>query len=287
MIQWKSLQRIKKIPKKDFEKKFLETEIPVVIENIYNDADLTKKWTLHHFKKEIGDITVPVFDSRIKKDESAYTQPDLYMKFGEFLDDILYNPKPSYRMFLFNMFREYPKIREDFPVPEYADGLLKNLGFMFFGGRDTKVRNHFDLDMNHVFHTHYEGKKIVILCSPENNVPLYKLPFNSYTLVDIDKPDFEKYPALKYVNGYKTELQTGDTLYIPPGYWHFMHYLEPGYSISYRKQSKKIINSLKGLNNLTLNLTIDKLLNLFFKKSWVNCKISYSKLMANKYIVEK
>src|SRR5699024_8028457 len=48
----------------------------------------------------------------------------------------------------------------------------------------------------------------------------------------VDKPDYEKHPALRQVEGQVAELEHGDALYIPPGWWHFVEYRDIGFSMS-------------------------------------------------------
>lgn len=73
------------------------------------------------------------------------------------------------------------------------------------------------------------------LFDQKQNNYLYKIPHSLITREDIDfnNPDFEKWPMLKKAKGYKTELNHGEVLYMPEGYWHYMRYVTPGFSMSY------------------------------------------------------
>ncbi len=141
--------------------------------------------------------------------------------------------------FLFNMFKEFPELRKEFPTPEIIKGPLGNIGFAFFGGKNTKVRFHYDIDCSSVLMTQIIGRKRVILIPPLYNSLIYKVPFSSFSLIDPDAPDFEKFPALRYVQGYDFILHPGDALFMPSCYWHFNTYLEGGMAVSYRALATK------------------------------------------------
>jgi ribosomal protein L16 Arg81 hydroxylase len=70
---------------------------------------------------------------------------------------------------------------------------------------------------------------------------MYKVPHAliSREDIDFDDPDYEKFPALKNAEGYITNLKHGEMLYMPEGYWHYMKYLTPGFSMSLRCFSTK------------------------------------------------
>ena len=266
------LEKVSKISPKDFKEEFLKPGVPVIIQGLTEGTGAAKKWTIDYFKSTMGHYNVPLYDSRIKNPSSAYTQPNLHMRFGDFLDQISKNEETPYRMFLFNLFKLNPSLEKDFPCPDLARGLLKELGYMFFAGKGTKVRNHFDLDMGNVFHTHFCGRKRILLCSPEYSDFLYKLPLNSYSLVDLDKPDYLKYPAAKRIQGYESILQEGETLFIPSGYWHYITYLDPGFSVSYRKLPLKLSKKIEGILNITLKLWADKILAAGLGQNWLKWK---------------
>lgn len=194
------------------------------------------------------------------------------------------NLNTNYRMFLFNLFKFNPKLRDEFPCPEIFKGILDRTSFMFFGGKQTTVRIHYDIDMSHVLHTHFGGRKRVVLIPKSYSKLLYCLPFNTYSLIDLDKPDYLKYPALKYVKGYDLVLEPGDTLFMPSGYWHYMTYLDSSFSVSYRKMAPSIKLIAEGVLNLTILMPIDKLLNKLLDHKWLEIKMSIAEKRANRFL---
>jgi hypothetical protein len=270
---------VETITVEDFKKKYFYPQKPVIIKGLLNHIP-ARKWDLNYMKDKLGRNKVGVFDNRIKKD-SAYTIPDLEMPFSDFADIIAKDEKCPYRLFLFNGFRHAPQLKKEFPCPDFFKGIMGGLGLMFFGGKQTGVRMHFDSDMSNVLHTQVHGRKQILLFAPEYSDLLYKLPFNTFCLGDPEKPDYEKHPALRYVKGYKIELEPGDTLFMPSAYWHYMKYLEGGFAVTYRKLAGSLRGKYNGLMYLTFRLWFDKLMLFLAGKKWVAFKERFAVQKAN------
>ncbi len=272
----------------DFKKKYLETQTPVIIKGLTDKTLAAKRWSIDYFKKTMGNVLLDVYDNgNSNAASSAYTTADLKMKFKDYLDIIEKNEHTDLRIFLCDLFKLNPELRKEYPCPAIFKGLLDHKGFMFFGGKDTTVRIHYDIDMSNVLHTHFGGRKRVLLFAPEYSKLLYRLPFNTYSLANFDNPDYEKYPALKYVKGYKFILEPGDTLFMPSGYWHYMTYLEGSFSVSYRKLSPHMKHKMEGVLNLAMFLPVDKLLNRVLGSKWLQIKKKLAQKRAMEMIRKK
>ena len=276
------------ISQKEFNEKYYSKHKPVVIKGLLNNTFAGEHWSIEYFKKTMGDTLVDVYDNGNKNTSAtAFTCADLKMPFRDYLNSITKDEKSNLRIFLYNIFKSNPRLSKEFPCPPIVKNFLCKMGFIFFGGKNTTVRIHYDVDMSNVLHTHFGGKKRVVLFAPEYSRLLYCLPLNTYSLIDIDHIDYEKYPGLKYVNGLEIILEHGDTLYMPAGYWHYMTYLESSFSVSYRKPSLNLKYPLQGLINLGILMPIDKLLNKLFGKKWLDMKIAIADKRAKEIIYEK
>ncbi len=91
-------------------------------------------------------------------------------------------------------------------------------------------------------------------------------------MVDIDKPDFETYPALQLAKGYSTILETGDTLYMPSGYWHHIEYVEGGFGLSVRTLGASFGTIMQGLWNVSLQRKFDDIMFKLRGQKWFNYK---------------
>ena len=88
-------------------------------------------------------------------------------------------------------------------------GFLDKYPNMFFGGKGSVTFLHYDIDLAHIFHTHFNGRKRVILFDNKWSERLYCIPFATYALedYDIEKPDFQKFPALDGVEGHQCDFR--------------------------------------------------------------------------------
>jgi hypothetical protein len=278
----KKIDVVKNISSEDFDKNYFDTQTPVIIKGLTENTIAKESWSINYFKDTMGDFLIDIYDNNNKKSAaSAFTSADLKMKFSDFLDILSKDEHTDLRVFLCNLFKHNTQLKKDFPCPEIFKGFLDGVGYMFFGGKDTTVRIHYDIDMSNVLHTHFGGKKRVVLISPEYSSFLYRLPFNTYSLIDIDKPDYSKYPALKFVNGYDFILEDGDSVFIPGGYWHYMTYLEGSFSVSYRKISRNFKDPAIGLLNLGVCMPLDKFFNKVLGNSWLETKNNMAQRKGN------
>ena len=268
------IDTVEDISEEDFTRDYLVPQKPLLIKGgLFKKTEAQNKWTIDFFKQEMGNLEVDIYDNtRIKTKTTALTGGDLKMKFGEFLDVIKENKPTTMRMFLFNGFKHKPELRDDFPKPGIFKG-IPDIGFLFFGGNSTSVRMHFDLDNSNVLMTQIKGRKKVILISPEYNDFIYKIPRNTFSLVDFDKVDYERFPAMKYAKGYEFIMDDGDSLFMPSAYWHFNVYVDGGYALSYRRWAYGFAGKYNGIMNVTLRLMADKFMTLIAKEKWTKMKV--------------
>jgi hypothetical protein len=267
----------------EFKRNYLLPEKPVVIRKLWANFPARRKWNIEYFQQTLGDIEVGVFTGGKDKADRSFKVPDLKMKFGEYLQKITGEPC-NYRLFLFNIFRHKPELRDDFDWPPLTRLYLKRVPFMFFGGMGSVVRIHQDMDWSNVFLTQLHGRKWVVLFHPKYSTLLYRYPFNVHSSVDIEHPEYDKFPGLKYVEGMHCTLEPGDTLFIPSGYWHYIKYLEGGYAINQRALSPYLRRWLKGFWHVVILSNVDDLMRMLLKKNWYIMKSRISHKRAEKML---
>jgi hypothetical protein len=269
-------QQIDVLDFKDLEKfkeDYFLTQKPVILKGLADEKVAGQSWSIKYFKEKAGDLEVSVFNNANKKSaKSAFTTPDLKMNFGEYLSIIQKDEKTDLRIFGMRISKELPDLSNDFPCPKIFEGVLGKIGLMFFGGKNTTVRIHYDIDMSNVLLTHFGGKKKVVLIAPQYTDLLYRLPYSTYSLINLDDLDFVKYPGLLFIKAYECTLEHGDSIFMPSGYWHYMTYLEGSMSVSYRKRSPSLQTNLKGLRNILLLMPFDKLMGKVIGPKWLDSK---------------
>jgi len=275
-MQLQAVDTVDSISPEDFKKNYYEPMKPLVIKNLSKDWPAYKKWTWDYFIDMVGDKEVGVYNN-IKSD--AYTPintADAYMKFGEYLKKVKEGPL-DLRIFLFNIFQHAPAITNDFEWPEHLmKGFVKKYPMLFVGGQGSITHIHFDIDMSHILHTQFIGRKKVLLFPFEEQYKLYRKPWEVLSLANFanysEDFDYESFPAVKLAKGYEVILGHGDTLFMPAGYWHHMEYLEGGFAMSLRALQSGIGGKITGLWKLFGMRGIDTLMKKTKPKWWYNRK---------------
>jgi ribosomal protein L16 Arg81 hydroxylase len=284
-LNLQQIPRVSTISRDDFIKNYLRPQHPVVIEKLTHDWPAFKKWNLEYIKKVAGDKTVPLYDDRPVKHDEGFNEAHAVMKMSEYID--LLDEKPTdFRIFLYNILKQVPALQADYKFPKLGMRLIKGLPMMFFGGTGAKVFMHFDIDCTNILHFQFHGKKRCIIFPPDQSPYLYRVPYSLIAREDIDftDPDFDKWPALQQAQGYVCDLNHGEMLYMPEGYWHYMQYLTPGFSISLRSYPRNIKNLGKALYNLLFMRHYDNFMRKRKGQEWTDYKNDQAILRTHKSI---
>ncbi len=271
IIDWQKIDIIDSITPQDFEQNYFSINKPLVIKQISKNWPALKKWSPDYFKEKYGNNIVKVYDNSFLEPGENYMASAKKMLFSEYLDEVFIKGK-NLRMFLYNIVSHAPELKKDVSMPQLVKGFSKNFFFMFFGPKGTVTQNHYDIDMSHVFHTNFYGKKRFILFPPSESKKLYQHPFTIRSYVDIDKPDLVKFPNFKGIKAYEVFLDPGDTLYIPSTYWHHVNYIDASFAISFRVPHQKMLKRFEGFFNILVMQMIDRFGNYLFKKNWFTWK---------------
>jgi len=278
-----TIPRVKTITKADFIKHYFKPQKPVVIEQFIEDWPAYTKWNLDYINQVAGDKVVPLYDDRPVDYKDGFNEPHAKMKMSEYID-LLKKEPTKYRIFLWNILKEVPDLQNDFSYPDFGLKLMKAMPMLFFGGKDSHTFMHYDIDLANIFHFHFQGEKEIILFDQNQNDYLYKIPHALITheAIDFSNPDFEKWPALKNAKGFKTNLKHGEILYMPEGYWHYMKYLTPGFSMSLRAIPRNPKNFGKAIYNLFIMRNFDNLMRRIRGQKWINWKNEQAVIRTNK-----
>ena len=278
-MELKEIDKVENISPEDFKKNYYDTMKPLIIKGLAKHWPAYNKWNWDYFKQIVGKVKVGLYNN-IKSD--AYTPintADDYKTFGEYIDMIKEGPA-GWRIFLFNIFQHAPQLTKDFTWPEHLmKGFVKRYPMLFVGGATSITHMHFDIDVSHILHTQFLGRKRVLLFPNEEQYKLYRKPFEVLSLVDFSNyhegngtPDYAAFPAVKFAKGYEVILEHGDTLFMPAGYWHHMEYLDSGFAMSLRALQGSMGGKIKGVWNLFGMRTIDTVMKKTLPKPWYNYK---------------
>ncbi|HWB27462.1 MAG TPA: cupin-like domain-containing protein [Chitinophagaceae bacterium] len=279
-MQLKQVDTIPNISGEEFKKKYFEPQVPVVIRDLATQWPAYTKWNWEYLKQVAGDKKVGIYNN-VKSD--AYTpinKADDYTTFGEYIDMISTGPA-AWRIFLFNIFNHAPQLTKDFTWPDHLmKGFVKRVPMLFVGGQGSITHMHFDIDLSHIIHTQFAGKKRVLLFPYKEQFKLYRKPFEVLSVADFSnyydpeksKLDTRQFPAVDTAEGYDIILEPGDTLFMPGGYWHHMEYLESGFAMSLRALNNSFAGKMKGVWNLVGMRNIDTLMKKTMPVKWYDWK---------------
>lgn len=268
-----SIERVKTLSPDAFLSNHVNPAKPVVFTELSKGWPAAKKWDLDYFEKVAGDVEVPLYDSEPAKGKEASRKPAAVMPMKEYIQLLKKGPT-DLRIFFLNVLKKCPKLTEDFWYPDVGLKFFKRLPVLFFGGEGSRVILHYDIDMANNLLFNLYGKKEIILFPQDEKEFLYHVPHSIVSIehIEFDKPDFEKYPALKKAKGYRVVLKANETLFIPSGYWHFVRYLEPSISMSLRSFPTSFANRWKMFKNIAFMMPFDNLMRKLKGQKWIDYK---------------
>lgn len=245
----------------------------MVIEKAITQWPAYSKWNLDYMRQVAGDKIVPLYDDRPVDHREGFNEPHAKMRMADYIDLLKQEPT-RYRIFLWNILKEVPRLQDDFEFPDFGLKLMKGLPMLFFGGRDSFTFMHYDIDLANIFHFHFDGVKECILFPQSENGYLYRIPHSLITHegIDFSNPDLNKWPALRNARGFRTRLVHGEVLYMPEGYWHYMRYVTPGFSMSLRALARNPGHLGRAVYNVLVMRNYDNLMRRLRGQEWIDWK---------------
>ncbi|MAZ72494.1 MAG: cupin [Flavobacteriaceae bacterium] len=261
------------ISKADFVKYYYKPQRPVLIKNLTKDWPAYEKWNLDYIQGLAGDQLVPLYNNVPTKGHKKSVVPAAEMKLYDYIE-ILKKGPTDLRMFFYNVLQKMPQLTKDFDYPDIGLPFFKKLPVMFFGSKGGKVLAHYDMDLADLMHVHFHGTKKVMLFHPNQAKYLYKVPYTVHNLetIDMDHPDFEKYPALRDAEGILAQMNHGDALYMPSGYWHYITYQDAGFSITLRAFPRSGKRLAKLFSNLLFMRNFENIMRRVKGEKWTDYK---------------
>uniref|UniRef100_A0A1Y1LYJ2 JmjC domain-containing protein n=1 Tax=Photinus pyralis TaxID=7054 RepID=A0A1Y1LYJ2_PHOPY len=223
-----------------------------------NLAKSAEKWDLDYLERHMGESDFTVFQSKSHKfkyyDDKKVTSGDgfvpptkkLDMKLPEFIKRLRAWKKGEDRLYLQQGLNNTvgPAIVHDFLNFDWNfctgkqskhnwGSLTSNL--MLIGMEGNVTPCHYDEQENLFAQVH--GFKRCILFPPDQFECLYPHPVHHphdrQSMVDFDRPDYNKFPKFRQAKGFETVVGPGEVLYIPMYWWHHVESLMQGsYTVS-------------------------------------------------------
>ena len=232
------IERREIVSREEFLAKYYSTNTPVILTNMMNDWPAFSSWCPEYFKTQYGDVEVEIQSNRNSdlKYEINSANHKKIIQFHEYIDRILVGGETNdYYMVANNSNLERQELRsllEDINMPSELLDSSDKKGKVFFwlGPAGTITPLHHDtanLMMAQVY-----GRKRWRVISPECTSFLYNY-IGVFSAVDLENPDYNKYPLFKNVNIMEEILDPGEIIFIPVGWWHQVKALDISISLSF------------------------------------------------------
>ncbi|KAK3097213.1 hypothetical protein FSP39_007552 [Pinctada imbricata] len=231
----KEIQRVECPSLQKFKSLYMDQHIPVILTGMmdYWPARSSRPWSIERIRQVAGVRTVPI-EIGSKYTEDSWTQT--LMTVNDFIDKFILQSDNVGYLAQHQLFDQIPELRDDIVIPDYCflesdDDVDINA---WFGPKGTVSPLHYD--PKHNLLAQVMGAKYIRLYSDSVSDMIY--PHDDMLLcntskVDVENPDTTQFPKFKHAPYTECVLGSGEMLYIPPKYWHFVKSLSVSFSVSF------------------------------------------------------
>ncbi|GFY78948.1 tRNA wybutosine-synthesizing protein 5 [Trichonephila inaurata madagascariensis] len=125
--------------------------------------------------------------------------------------------------------QQFPAVANDILFPNFVPKQDVFSSIFRIASKGVSIWTHYDVMDNALIQV--KGRKKAVLFPPTDALNLY-LNGDKSEVLDIENPDFNKFPNFKNVTWYECCLLPGDILYIPAFWFHNMKYLDFGIAVN-------------------------------------------------------
>lgn len=233
--QIKSIEvdRKNSLPVADLHARYRSTGTPVVFGDLTHHWPAINKWSDEYLAENIGDVQVPIFSNLASVHGGQPYKPVLHSSLKVYLEELLHKNN-DLRISKLPL-RSVPALEQDFLYPRLGFDFNASLTSLSLGGDSALEPMSQSSSIIHTVRCHFGEPATVLLIPPEMSGFMYRVGSSMNCVRDIDfkQPQYDKYPALKYLSGYVAELMHGDAIYIPAGFWYCVAYQGAGISLSF------------------------------------------------------
>ncbi|MDP5218845.1 cupin-like domain-containing protein [Ruegeria sp. 2205SS24-7] len=241
------LDRVECPSREEFEANYANLDKPVILTGLIDDWPASSKWDLDYLDQRVGHVGVSYkvspTGSHPPLDDAGMIQAQREeATLGAYMDRVWSQVPEVERCkyclsgddvnVLEHWDRYHPDLKvllEDFSLPPYFDPeKLETIGF-WVSPQGVRSHLHYDSNGKHNLNAQISGEKQVWLFSPKQLSLLYPYlatelqPF-SFSRVNMDAPDSDRFPDFGDADCYFDTLQAGELLFIPAYWFHsFKH----------------------------------------------------------------
>ncbi len=250
------VDRKNSLPVADLHARYRGTSTPVVFGDLTHHWPAINQWSDDYLASNAGEVQVPIYSNNPNVNSGQPYTPLLHSSLRVYLEELLHK-KNDLRVSRLPL-NSVPQLERDFLYPRLGFNFNANLTSISVGGDSALEPMRQSSSILHTVRCHFGDKATVLLIPKEFSGFMYRVGGSQNCVRDInfDQPQFDKYPALKYISGYVAELSHGDALYIPSGFWHCVAYQGVGISMSFEALRGSFLQYAGTMGKFLLNRAI-------------------------------
>ena len=238
-------QSIDRVSSETFTEEYLDQNRPAIITDALSDWDAIGKWSPDYLSSALKtkQVTVAVsseaefnYDPNKGVDEGAARYRYAQIDFARAVSAICQDGPGHEHYYLMqrSVPDEFPELLQDIRTPAWLDGQQPAIN-LWFGSAENVTPLHYDHTNN--FFAQVYGRKRLTLFDPMQTDLLYPYPLEAsashVSFIDLEKPDFEKYPRFCEARALTGVIQPGELLYLPAYWWHHVRSLQVSISVNF------------------------------------------------------
>lgn len=246
------IERVERPTPRAFYERYVRRNRPVVLTGLADGWRATAVWTPDYFRAHFAatEVLYTAWPSVAPTNDPTdyYRQRKrLRTQLGPFIER-MQTEADFARNYItqFPIFRTLPQLAHDIEpldaymnVPAYYPGAftsrLKKEPTLWLGPAQTVTPVHFDAAHNLLAQIH--GRKKLLLFPPAQSRWLYypclRLGHVNYSPVDVEAPDYARFPLFKRAAPLEVMLAPGEILFIPVRWWHYVRALDATISLNF------------------------------------------------------
>lgn len=233
----KEIERCEGLSGEAFFERYYRHGVPVIITDIVRNWPAYERWSPAYFKQTFGDV--PVRFTANRNDDPLYDQNTqahtISATMAEFMDRItsIGESNDVYMVANNRNLDEGPlrALLKDIRIPtQYLEDDERGLSCLWVGPAGTITPLHHDT--TNIFFCQVVGRKHFRLVSPFETALLEDLD-GVYSPMDLERPDLERFPALRDVLIQEATVEPGEAIFLPVGVFHQVKALDVSISISF------------------------------------------------------
>ncbi|MGK0374395.1 MAG: hypothetical protein ACJA2E_000864 [Arenicella sp.] len=228
-----AVDRKNSLPVADLHARYRLTGTPVVFGDLTQYWPAKKKWSQEYLAINAGDINVPIYSRSTSLNDGRPYQPVLETSLRLYFKQLL-QTKIDLRVSKLPL-KSLPNLQRDFLYPRLGFDFNINRTSLSIGGADVIEPPIQASSIVHTVRCNFGDPVTVLLIPPEQSEFMYRVGTSRNSLAEIcfDDAQFDKFPALRKLSAYVAELEHGDALYIPAGFWCCAAYQGVGITLSF------------------------------------------------------